>query len=269
MGTSDRVIHSCFHVEMVRDRKRKSRRVLIGWIWSFMKEKGRWPTQGECRVWIHQAGLHLDQIRAPASLPSTKLHTGLLDGDPVPLNYRELLDVKDFRRLAEPAPKVLRLAAAKAISMPPFTDSAPALRGRITRAELLPFWDSELDARWGFRALTILPFQIAEMSLGGGNFGFEPALEHLPYEHVSSFQGALRIATSTHPATTLLSKVSELPSAHRDLLTVILNRLETTGAWPAPVLLSVECRRLGYVPDLLGDLHPAFIPETFERLVSA
>jgi len=238
---------------------------LTGWIWSFWKEKGTWPTRRDCFVQVHKEGFQPDQIVGPATLTGSEPFGGLRDDELVHPTPNELMGVEDFRRLLKPAPDVLGLAAARVISDPPFNDP-DFTKARITRAELLPSWSTEADARWGFQALTILPFQIAAMSLGGGDFGFEPTLEHLRYEQVRTFNEALRIAHEVHPRTLLETKVSALPQPHRDLLVAVVGHLEKTGAWPNPVRLTVERRGLGFVPDLVGDLNPDFIRETFDRL---
>jgi uncharacterized protein (TIGR02391 family) len=241
---------------------------LIEEIWAHFRREGSWPTQQWSLIWLARKGLTPDDIDSPHFLKNDEsFGRGGRDDDRPQPAFRELLAVAEFRRLVEPLPRVFELLVRSILAVPPFVELEPSNAQPQLRAEqLAPLWPSHDEAYWGVRALMLGPFGLTGgYSFDGSTFNVQPQIYHLRYDGVRSVAEALERSERFDPSARLNGPFRSLPVAHQKLLNAVHSYLVTHGSWPVAVPLAVERRSLGYVPALVGQLHPYFLRASFEH----
>jgi len=222
-------------------------------IWDHFKRSGGWPTRQGMLVALDEEGVDLDA--EVLSLPGASGGASGSDAR-VSLDWTLAVHLPEVRELLEPLPRLVALALERLLAGDPFS------RVQLVPADFTAVWGSDERGALAHRVIKATRVRAVPWSSASeGPDGFSLTVDHgvLRYERARTLEELLAVSpygVRTH--------VGQHPHGkHRLLLKAIHQHLFDALEWPVPVPLAIERRTLGYVPDLLDDLHPAFVRTSF------
>jgi len=235
-------------------------RKLTAFLWAHFLEHGSWPSKQSVVIWADDHGMDI-------KISSWAGHLVYIreEGNSVPVvrpRFDAIVGLEgEIRPLLEPLAAVARLTAQSFIQKPYFNDAGE--RPQIDAPELTALWPNQEEGQKVLELLgnEHLPF-IGNAERVGSREYFQPTLENLRYEKVSSLDELLEVRSERGG-----NRVEQYPTGrHLAFLELVFQRLVQRQDWPTCVTFAVENRGIGFVPQLMQDLSPNFVRGDFGRL---
>lgn len=218
-------------------------------VWDHFKQHLKWPTRRWVMRACDQAGFDFksDEMTHISDSPSE-----------VSLPFATILERPGIRALLEPVPSLLRLGAERFISQPERWDTSTPVS--ITHEDFERFWPDSSQ-----RALARVLFDLGPWRLGGGRmsgqdtFSYSCSIEALRYETVRTLDDAVLRRQHRPP----FQKGQPPSGPHLQLLQAIYQHAMRHGEWPLALPFAVDHRKIGFVEELVEDLHHPYFSSGF------
>lgn len=222
-------------------------------VWDEYKSTDDWPSRHRMLAALDGLGIDLDAEVLSLEGVSGGGHSSFEAR--VKLHWTLAVRIAEVRELLEQLPRLVRLAAGRFLAGDPFKGI------QLDQSDFAAIWGAR-DGELAYRVIKdmdvgAVPWALASSTAEG--FTLTVDFRILRYEHAQSLADLLavnpfgqRTPASSHPH-----------GRHRTVLKAIYEHLMSRSEWPVAVPFAIAHRQVGYVPDLLNDLHPDFVRDSF------
>jgi hypothetical protein len=229
----------------------ESQRTAVALFWEHFRKTGEWPARKWALVQLEDRGIDLDaDVLTLAGVYATP--GGGSNESRIALSWRLATHLPDVAELFELLPKLIRLAVERLVAADGYSTA------KLDHEDFAAIWGSPERGRSAYRALRTLGVDAVPWSSAqdGDEFAIQVDLEALRYADATSLNDLLSVNPHSRR-----EEVGEHPHGkHRMLMRAVHQHLLIAKEWPLAVPFAVKHRNLGFVPDLVGDLHQTFDP---------